>query len=102
MVKPNNLSAILSGPASNDVDYTDPLFPDRPLILRIARPKDCDLRTPVVFVHHGVKRNGDDYRDFWVPLVDEAGILVIAPEFPMESFPGSRFYNFGNLQNEEG
>jgi hypothetical protein len=55
-----------------------------------------------VFVHHGVKRNGGDYRDFWVPLVDEAGILVIAPEFSKESFPGSRFYNFGNLQNEEG
>jgi poly(3-hydroxybutyrate) depolymerase len=98
----NDLSAILARAGSNDVPYVDPRFPDRPLILRIARPRHCDAATPVLFVHHGVNRNGYDYRDFWLPLVDVAGVLVIAPEFSKESFPGSRWYNFGNLADEEG
>jgi aerobic C4-dicarboxylate transport protein len=33
-------------------------------------------------VHHGVGRNGRDYRDYWLDLVDEAGILAISIEFP--------------------
>jgi poly(3-hydroxybutyrate) depolymerase len=98
----NDLHAILARAGSNDVPYTDPLFPDRPLILRIARPKHCDAETPVVFVHHGVNRNGYDYRDFWLPLVDEAQVLVIAPEFSNDAFPASRWYNFGNLQDDAG
>ena len=77
----NDLSAILARAGSNDVPYVDACFPDRPLILRIARPRHCDAATPVLFVHHGVNRNGYDYRDFWLPLVDVAGVLVIAPEF---------------------
>jgi hypothetical protein len=56
----------------------------------------------VLFVHHGVNRNGDDYRDFWLPLVDEADVLVIAPEFPESSFPGSPWYNFGNRIGPDG
>jgi poly(3-hydroxybutyrate) depolymerase len=75
-------------------------FPDRPLVLRIARPRQCDADTPVLFVHHGINRNGYDYRDYWLPLVDETGVLVIAPEFSKKSFPGSRWYNFGNLRDE--
>ncbi len=102
MTDSKDLSAILARAGSNDVPYVDPHFPDRPLILRIARPKHCDAATPVLFVHHGINRNGYDYRDFWLPLVDEAGVLVIAPEFSKESFPGSRWYNFGNLADEVG
>jgi len=102
MTSPNDLTVLLARAGSNDVPYVDPHFPDRPLILRIARPKHCDAGTPVLFVHHGINRNGHDYRDFWLPLVDEAGVLVIAPEFSNESFPGSRWYNFGNLRDEAG
>jgi poly(3-hydroxybutyrate) depolymerase len=98
----DDLQGIVAEAGANNVDYVDPQFPDRPLILRIARPKHCDANTPVLFVHHGVKRNGYDYRDFWLPLVDEADVLVIAPEFSNESFPGTRWYNFGNLRDDEG
>jgi hypothetical protein len=97
-----DLRALLAKPGANDVEYTDPAFPDRPLILRSARPRHCDAATPVLFVHHGVLRNGYDYRDFWLPLVDEAGILVIAPEFTNEAFPGAPWYNFGNLHDAAG
>ena len=42
--------------------------------------------TPVCCAH-GVLRNGGDYRDFWLPLVDEADLLVMVPEFSNEAFP---------------
>ena len=49
-------------------------------------------------MHHGVRRNGRDYRDYWLDLVDEAGVLAIAIEFPEASFPEYLWYHFGNLQ----
>ena len=98
----NDLRFVTARSGSSDVPYIDPAFPDRPLILRIARPKSCDLDTPVLFMHHGVRRNGYDYRDFWLPLVDKAGVLVIAPEFSEEHFPKPPWYNFGNLRDEAG
>jgi hypothetical protein len=82
--------------------YVDPVFPDRPLVLHAARPRQYDARTPVLFVHHGVRRNGGEYRDYWLDLVDEAGILAISIEFPEASFPEYLWYNFGNLHAKDG
>jgi hypothetical protein len=79
--------------------YTDPAFPDRPLVLHAAPPRDFDTGTPVLFVHHGVRRNGRDYRDYWLDLVDEAGVLAISVEFPERLFPDHLSYQFGNLHN---
>ncbi|HEY0418544.1 MAG TPA: alpha/beta hydrolase, partial [Acetobacteraceae bacterium] len=95
-------AALVARPGANDLPYADPHLPGREIILRSARPAQCTPETPVLFVHHGVLRNGADYRDYWLPLVDEAGILVIVPEFPNEGFPGSRWYNFGNRTDEAG
>ena len=53
--------------------------------------------TPSLFVHHGVGRNGRDYRDYWLRLVDDAGILAIAIEFSEQAFPDYLWYHFGNL-----
>ena len=82
--------------------YFDPAFPDRQLVLHSARPHHYDSDTPVLFVHHGVGRNGAAYRDHWLTHVDEAGILAIALEFPEESFPEYLWYHFGNLHDESG
>ena len=57
---------------------------------------------PVVFLHHGVKRNGGDYRDYWLPHVDAGGVLAISIEFPERSFPEHLWYNFGNLRAKDG
>lgn len=57
---------------------------------------------PVLFVHHGVARNGRDYRDYWLPHVDTGGFLAIAIEFPQAGFPEYLWYNFGNLHTEAG
>ena len=58
--------------------------------------------TPVLFVHHGVGRNGAAYRDYWLPLAEEHDILAIALEFPEASFPDYLRYHFGNMHNEDG
>lgn len=95
-----DLHRLIAHPGANEITTVDPQFPLRPLILRSARPRQYTPDTPVVFVHHGRGRNGADYRDYWLPLVDEADILVVAPEFPEASFPDSRWYNHGNLLDD--
>jgi hypothetical protein len=89
-----------AGPAS--IPYIDPAFPDQQLILHAARPRAWHPGLPIVFVHHGVARNGRDYRDYWLPHVDEGGFLAIAIEFPEASFPEYLWYNFGNLHSKDG
>lgn len=95
-----DLHTLIAHPGANEITTVDPQFPLRPLILRSARPRQYTPDTPVVFVHHGRGRNGADYRDYWLPLVDEADILVVAPEFSDASFPDSRWYNHGNLLDD--
>ena len=51
-----DLSRLVEAPASS-LPYVDPAFPNRPLVLHSARPRDYHLGTPVLFVHHGVRRN---------------------------------------------
>ena len=66
------------------------------------RPEGNVQQMPILFVMHGIKRNADTYRDNWIKLADEKGILVIVPEFTQDRFPGSRAYNNGNVQSKSG
>jgi len=97
-----DLTRLVEAPGANSLGYVDPMFPNRPLVLHAARPRKHDASTPVVFIHHGVGRNGGDYRDYWLNLVDDAGLLAIAIEFPEMSFPEHLWYHFGNLHSQDG
>jgi len=97
-----DLSRLVAAPGAQSLPYIDPMFRDRPLALHAARPRAFTPETPVLLVHHGVGRNGAAYRDYWLKLVDDAGILAIAIEFPEASFPDYLRYHFGNLHNEDG
>lgn len=97
-----DFAALVANAGPNDVPYEDPHLPGRVVTLRSAVPRDFGPDTPVLFVHHGVLRNGGDYRNFWLPLVDDARLLVIVPEFSAESFPGAAWYNFGNRTAADG
>jgi hypothetical protein len=97
-----HLSALIDAPGAHTITYTDPAFPHQPLLLHSARPQHYDFSTPVLIVHHGVGRNGRDYRDYWLPLVDELCILTIAIEFTETAFPDYLWYHFGNLHDEKG
>src|SRR6516225_6983948 len=82
-----DLSSLVDAPGPHTTVYVDPAFPDRPLLLHSACPARYDPDTPVLIVHHGVGRNGRDYRDYWLRLVDEADILAISVEFTEAAFP---------------
>ena len=69
--------------------------PDKPITVWYHKPKGTMLDLPVVFVMHGVKRNGERYRDNWVDLADKGKFLLVVPEFSKKHFPGSWRYNLG-------
>jgi hypothetical protein len=98
----SDLLRLVDAPGAHSLRYIDPAFPDRPLVLHAARPRHYTPDTPVLFVHHGVGRNGAAYRDYWLKVVDEAGIFAIALEFSEASFPDYLRYHFGNLHDEAG
>lgn len=61
-----------------------------------------NVRTmPVQIVMHGMSRNGDGYRDHWVPLADQYGFILLAPQFSEEEFPEIA-YQQGNVVDETG
>jgi poly(3-hydroxybutyrate) depolymerase len=93
---------LVAQPGANTLSWYDREFPDQTLHLHAARPRRYSPRTPVLFVHHGVGRNGEAYRDYWLPLAEENDLLAIAIEFPEASFPDYLRYHFGNLHNEDG
>jgi poly(3-hydroxybutyrate) depolymerase len=97
-----DLSPLVDAPGAHTVVYIDPAFPRQPLLLHSARPKRYDTTVPVLIVHHGVARNGRDYRDYWLRLVDQAGVLAIAIEFSEQAFPDYLWYHFGNRHDESG
>jgi hypothetical protein len=96
------LTSLVAAPGASSLPYVDPAFPDRPLVLHAARPREYNTQTPVLFVHHGVGRNGEDYRNYWLDMVDEIGVLAISIEFPEMSFPEYLWYHFGNLRAKDG
>jgi hypothetical protein len=65
-----DLSRLVEASTCSSLPYIYPAFPNRPLVLHSARPRDYDVGTPVLFVHHGVSRNGRDYRGYRTDLVD--------------------------------
>jgi predicted esterase len=97
-----DLTKLVAEAGANSVEYFDPAFPDRLLVLHSARPLNWDPSLPVLIVHHGVGRNGKSYRNYWLDLVDATRVLAISVEFPEQSFPEYLWYNFGNLHAKDG
>lgn len=97
----NDLRHLVQAPGAHSLSFVDAAFPDRTLTLHAACPRGFSPDTPVLLVHHGVGRNGADYRDYWMKLVDDAAILAIAIEFSESQFPTHRWYHFGNLHTED-
>ena len=82
-------------------DFVDPRGrADRPIRVYSYRPKACDSRCPILFVMHGMKRNGADYRDYWELAADRHKVLIIAPEFSRQAWPRAAAYNLGDVAGE--
>jgi len=97
-----DLQALVAHPGANSLGWHDAAFPNRTLYLHAARPRRYTPHTPLLFVHHGVGRNGAAYRDYWLPLAEENDLLAVAIEFPEAGFPDYLRYHFGNMHNEDG
>jgi len=74
----------------------------RPVTLHTYRAHGHTPEHPVVIVQHGVLRNGDDYRDFWIDAADRYKLLVIAPTFSDAVWPGVDSYNNGRVFTPSG
>ncbi len=72
----------------------------QPLIVHYFWPKTLEEDAPIVFVMHGLLRDGERYRDGWKQLADKHSFLLIAPEFHHESYPDVEDYNLAGLLDQ--
>ncbi len=80
----------------NRFEFSNWAGPDLPVWIFV--PENADPATaPILIVMHGNKRDPHRYLRDWVVPAREHGIVVFAPEFSREDFPGSRGYNTGYL-----
>lgn len=49
----------------------------RPITIWTYRPKELTANAPVLFVMHGVQRDGERYRDEWRPYAERDKALVL-------------------------
>lgn len=96
------LGNLAAQPGANTMVFEDPAFPGRAIPLHSACPPGYSPDMPVLFVHHGVRRNAPDYRDYWAACAEQSGILVIAVEFTETAFPDYLAYHFGNRHAPDG
>ena len=82
--------------------FVDHRHPDRPLAVNCYRPARHQPNDPVIVVQHGMMRNGDDYRDYWIDAAEKHGLLIVAPTFPDETFPKPASYNNGLVISADG
>src|SRR5690349_19915649 len=82
--------------------FVDAHHPDRPIEVNFYCPAGHGPDDPVVIVQHGMLRNGDEYRDFWIPAAEKHRILIAAPTFSDASFPGPESYNNGLVIGTDG
>jgi len=84
------------------IAFVDPAQPSRPIVIHTYRPAAHGPDDPVVLVQHGIKRNGDEYRDFWIEAAERHQLLIVASTFPAAAFPGPESYNNGLVVGEGG
>ena len=49
-----------------------------------------------------MNRNANTYRDTWINLADDKGIMIFSFEFPNAYYPNSISYQEGNIFNQNG
>jgi poly(3-hydroxybutyrate) depolymerase len=64
-----------------------------PITVWTYRPRQMTGTPPVLFVMHGVQRDGERYRDEWQRYAEREGALLLVPEFSAAGFPGGRNYS---------
>jgi pimeloyl-ACP methyl ester carboxylesterase len=100
---PDQLGAALSIAGSVSIPWSDAACdPARALTLHCHRGCRYTPDRPVVLVQHGMMRNGDEYRDFWIPAAERHGLLVVATTFGNGDWPAAEHYNNGLVLDDAG
>lgn len=73
----------------------------RPVRVWYDAPADPST-AQILIVMHGVKRNADEYLTDWHELAAAHNLLVLAPEFTEDAYPGADMYSLGNMVDEDG
>lgn len=68
----------------------------------VHNPPTAGPNSRIVFVMHGVNRDGDRYRDEWRDLAENHGLIIVVPTFGRKDFPTTDSYNLGNIVDEKG
>ena len=66
------------------------------------QPAAAAADAPVIFVMHGLRRNGEEYLNDWVGAAAEKKFLLVVPEFSLAQFPGDDGYILGNMLDAAG
>jgi poly(3-hydroxybutyrate) depolymerase len=82
--------------------FDDPRGGGRKVVVHTYRPANFTPDSPIVLCIHGRKRNGADYRDFWIDDAERRGLLIVAPELSEEHYPHPHDYNLGAMQRADG
>ncbi|NLS07279.1 alpha/beta hydrolase [Rhizobium sp. P32RR-XVIII] len=96
------LKTLLDRNGRNAIPFTFDRQPGRGIILHTYKSAGYAPGKDVVFVQHGMLRNGDEYRDFWIPAADRHDLLIVAPTFPDADFKGAENYNDGMVRDAGG
>ncbi len=92
------------GPSEPPVGRSEFVFEQGGKHVRVRHfvPEGFTADTPIVFVLHGVLRNGEQYLKDWMPYASERRFLLVVPEFSQPEFPGAHGYQDGNLTTPAG
>jgi hypothetical protein len=82
-------------PVLNDTSKQTVVLPSAKLDVFTYRPSNCQI-SALLLVFHGLHRNAPGYRDDVRPVADAMCMLVVAPLFDAERFPGWR-YQLGGI-----
>jgi hypothetical protein len=73
----------------------------KPLKVWYYVPESYTPNTIILFVMHGVKRNGRTYRDKWIPHAEEMDVLLVVPQFSKKYYRTGRSYALGNVMSDK-
>jgi poly(3-hydroxybutyrate) depolymerase len=84
------------------LEFRDERHMHRRLVIHTYRPAAHAPDDPVVLVQHGIRRNGNEYRDYWIEAAERHRLLVVATTFGNEDFPRPENYNDGMVVDPAG
>jgi poly(3-hydroxybutyrate) depolymerase len=82
-------------PGASEHAYSD-------ITVHTYRPASFTPESRIVVVMHGRRRNGAEYRDFWIAESERQGFLVVTPEFSEARYPHPHRYNYAGMVRADG